>query len=103
MTIGEKVLGWFIVQDTAVTAAVPQAEVPQASVGPRAAPAPKTNPDPRAFAAIYREAGIADDDCERLTRVLGLVGSLPEEASQEMKRAIVGASLQAFAVPIERI
>ena len=59
--------------------------------------------DARAFVAVYRAAGVADDERDRLTKVLSLVESLPEEASIDVKRAIVGASLEAFGVSIDRI
>ena len=59
--------------------------------------------DARAFGAVYRAAGVADEERDRLTKVLSLLESLPEEASIDVKRAIVGASLEAFGVSIDRI
>jgi hypothetical protein len=116
-TIGDKVLGWFIVRDEAETAAeAPPSEGPLASVTPPAraaasavtpavtpAVAPGQPHDARAFAAVYRSAGVAEDGRERLGKVLALLESLPHEASTDVKRAIVGASLEAFGVSIEGI
>ena len=65
--------------------------------------APGEAHDATAFAAVYRGAGVADAERERLARVVGLLESLPAEAGVEVKRAIVAASLQAFDVPIDRI
>ena len=116
--IGDKVLGWFIVDedadakaDTKADAkagadakAEVRAEVRAAKVV--AAPpvvVPGGQHDASAFAAVYRAAGVADAERERLSRVVGLLESLPAEASVEVKRAIVAASLEAFGVPIDRI
>jgi hypothetical protein len=116
-TIGDKVLGWFIVRDEAeVGAAGPPSEVPAAAVPARARAAavavgpvvtPAVTPgqphDARAFAAVYRSAGVAEDGRERLGKVLALLESLPHEASTDVKRAIVGASLEAFGVSVDGI
>ena len=65
--------------------------------------APGNVHDARAFGAVYRAAGVSDEERDRLTKVLSLLESLPEEASIDVKRAIVGASLEAFGVSIDRI
>jgi hypothetical protein len=119
--IGDKMLGWFIVQEDADAEAdagtdaqaTAKAAEPEEDAAPpsRRAPAPLRPPvvtpgsmhDARAFAAVYRAAGVADDERDRLTKVLTLLESLPEEASIDVKRAIVGASLEAFGVSIDRI
>lgn len=114
--IGDKVLGWFIVDEDAEAKAdpSPDATEPEEVVAPppvarRAPPpapvvvAPGHMHDARAFGAIYRAAGVADDERDRLTKVLALLDSLPDEASIDVKRAIVGASLEAFGVSIDRI
>jgi hypothetical protein len=119
--IGDKVLGWFVVQedtepkpdadadalaaelaDEPARAPAPRRVLPRA---PASAPvvAPGSVHDARAFGAVYRAAGVADEERDRLTKVLSLLESLPEEASIDMKRAIVGASLEAFGVSIDRI
>ncbi len=119
--IGDKVLGWFIVDEDAAARADAQAQAdaraeaqaegqakelarPKAEkviVAPAVAPGGQH--DAAAFASVYRAAGVADAERERLSRVVGLLDSLPAEASPEVKRAIVGASLEAFGVPIDRI
>jgi hypothetical protein len=121
--IGDKVLGWFVVQedmepkqDTDADAdalAVELGDEPARALAPRRVPprAPGSTPvvapgsvhDARAFGAVYRAAGVADEERDRLTKVLSLLESLPEEASIDVKRAIVGASLEAFGVSIDRI
>jgi hypothetical protein len=59
--------------------------------------------DARAFGAVYRAAGVDDVERERLTKVLSLLEALPDEASTDVKRSIVAASLEAFGVSIDRI
>jgi hypothetical protein len=113
---GDKVLGWFVVEEEAdagsagggddlakeLAEAVP---VPRhTSVRARAPVAPSGNmQDARDFGAVYREAGVGDEERDRLAKVLTLLESLPEEAGIDVKRSIVGASLEAFGVSIDRI
>jgi hypothetical protein len=118
--IGEKVLGWFIVDEAAGQAeasepsppaeAAPRRELVRAREPaslPRAVAAPVVVPghahDASAFASVYRAAGVDDAQRERLARVLALLDALPSEATVDVKRAIVAASLEAFGVPIDRI
>ena len=103
--IGDKVLGWFVVQEDAEPKSEPAAEAPAPRRAPAAPPvvSPGSMHDARAFAAVYRAAGVADDERDRLGKVLSLLESLPEEASIDVKRAIVGASLEAFGVAIDGI
>ncbi|MBS2018787.1 MAG: hypothetical protein JST00_38325 [Deltaproteobacteria bacterium] len=119
--IGEKLLGLFIEED--VEDAAPEAAPPRSPEDPAAKtskearaerstarpplPPPVVTPgavhDGRSFTAVYQRAGLPDSDRERLAKVIGLVETLPSEASPEVKRAIVGASLEAFGVPIEGV
>jgi hypothetical protein len=133
--IGDKVFGWFVVQEedarvdadadgdadadagadrdagAAPTPAPARAPTPARAPahGPALAPAlaPVVAPgqvhDARAFGAVYRAAGVDDVERERLTKVLSLLEALPDEASIEVKRSIVAASLEAFGVSIDRI
>ena len=142
--IGDKVLGWFVVQeedakadasadasananadadaDASVDAdadaeedalarapararAAAPAFAPARAVAQAAAPAvaPGQTHDARAFGAVYRAAGVDDVERERLSKVLTLLESLPDEASVDVKRSIVAASLEAFGVSIDRI
>ncbi len=90
--IGEKVLGMFIVTED---------EAPNVAPKPRPARAPV--PEGAGFGAVYRAAGLPDEDCERLAKVVALVESLPQNAPFEVKRQIVGASLAAFGVAIDGV
>lgn len=109
--IGEKLLGLFIeeeVDSTAKPEVEPEVEPVKAKPAPRApvsppVVAPGAVHDGGSFAAVYRRAGLPDAERDRLTKVIGLVESLPSEATPEVKRAIVGASLEAFGVPIEGV
>lgn len=121
--IGDKVLGWFVVQEDAEPEAETHADADALAEDladePAHAPVPRRTPpratalapvvapgsvhDARAFGAVYRAAGVGDEERDRLTKVLSLLESLPEEASIEVKRAIVGASLEAFGVSIDGI
>jgi hypothetical protein len=129
--IGDKVLGWFVVQEDDANAdanadanddadanadadanveddahrAPAPAPARAPSFGRASAPAvvPGQTHDARAFGAVYRAAGVDDGERERLTKVLALVESLPDEASADVKRSIVAASLEAFGVSIDGI
>ena len=115
--IGDKVLGWFVVQEEDASADEEGAPASAPAPAPASAPAPAPSfarasapavvpgqtHDARAFGAVYRAAGVDDVERERLTKVLSLVESLPDEASIDVKRSIVAASLEAFGVSIDRI
>jgi len=129
--LGDKVLGWFIVQDDADAKANADADadadangeadadadadapvrtparvagrLPAPAPAPDAVVAPGGTHDTRAFAAVYRAAGVDEQERQRLAKVLALVESLPSEASIDVKRSIVAASLEAFGVAIDRI
>lgn len=112
--IGDKVLGWFIVNEDADADADTNPDEnenandkverePVRAVAPAAVVAPGSAHDARAFAAVYRAAGVDDVERDRLTKVLALVEALPSETSIDVKRSIVAASLEAFGVSIDRI
>lgn len=90
-SIGEKVLGWFIVEETADEPPVDE-NVTEVKVKP-------SQPRP----SLTALPSLADDDRDRLGRVLTLLDRLPAEAPPEMKRAIVSASLDAFGVKVDAI
>ncbi len=122
--IGEKLLGLFIEEEKDPSEA-PRTEEPAEREEVQEAPKKTTPPPVRAkapstpvatpvvspgshhddasFAMVYRRAGLPDSDRDRLAKVIGLVESLPSEATPEVKRAIVGASLSAFGVPIDGV
>ncbi len=112
--LGEKVLGWFIVEEGAEAPShadeVEQTEVvevkrPRKVEEPIAAPSKASSnaPTSTSLIEICRAKGIPHEDCERLRKVLDLLATLPPEAPQEVKRAIVSAALTAFGVPIDQI
>lgn len=120
---GRTVLGWFVVQDgqadsgadfgsptidvahreavdapgrPAVSALDEMPEVFEKDVPP----APGGEVD---FGAVFDAAGIKDEDQERVTKAVDLLGSLPAETDAGVRKQIVEASLKAFGVPIEKI
>ncbi len=103
--IGDKVLGWFIVQeeDDAPPPARPAPAPAKAAPSTPPVVSPGQHHDEGAFAKVYRAAGVKDDEREKLARILTLLDSLPKEATPEVRRAIVAASLEAFGVRIDGI
>jgi hypothetical protein len=129
--IGDKVLGWFVVEEDAEASAGVKASADAdadadasadakanananeeagrrtsvAAARPRASAVPVVGGlrEASGFGAVYRAAGVEDTERERLTKVLSLLESLPEDARIDVKRAIVAASLEAFGVSIDRI
>ena len=82
-----------------VAAAASGSAVAAVSVPP-AEPIPEVKVD---FPGVLRKAGLTDEEQGRVEKTLSLLGSLPAETPLEVKRQIVGASLQAFGIPIEQI
>ena len=103
--IGDKVLGWFVVQEEEESKVEEQAPVraPKQSTRPLAAPivAPGASHDASSFAQVYRAAGVRDEDREKLARITTLMQALPADSTPEVRRAIVSASLEAFGVRID--
>jgi hypothetical protein len=128
----ETVHGWAFVQDDDgdsggddSSADVEQEEVAQAVTVPRRKtpppPPPPTAPasirlpgnipnmsagsKPTAgtFAEVFRAAHISDQEQERVAKATALLQSLPPNASHEVKKPIVEASLIAFGIPIDEI
>jgi hypothetical protein len=119
---GKTVLGWFVVQDQAdqaasgdfgsptvdATAVAPPevaygdsalAEMPQ--VFQKEVPAaPGGVVD---FDAVFDAAGIGDEDRARVEKSVELLKSLPAGTDPAVKRQIVGASLKAFGVEVDKI
>ena len=121
-SLGETVLGWFVVRE--------EDEEPEATTDeliekyekkPAPPPVPEqappsirlkgdlppvvagATPDSRVFAQVYRSAEITDQEQERVEKALGLLQSLPSETPKEVKRQIVEASMKAFGVPVDEI
>lgn len=94
--IGDKVMGWFIAEADAKAKADAKADARAKARTGVACAAPAVAPggqhDASAFAAVYRGAGVADAERERLAKVVGLLESLPADASAEVKYAVSSAS-----------
>lgn len=59
--------------------------------------------DARAFSEIYRAAGVAQEEQDRVGRALELLRALPSSTPLDVRRSIVAASMTAFGIPVERI
>ncbi len=88
-----------------VETSVASAPSPSASDAVATAPVP-AEPIPEVkvdFVGVLRKAGLTDEEQGRVDKTLSLLSSLPAETPLEIKRQIVGASLQAFGIQIEQI
>ncbi len=120
--LGSKVLGWFVVPDVAdgdaekkpADDASAEELIAKYSAAPPPPPAPPevklTGALPEVgkdgsidLPAVYRAAGITDDEQSRIDKARTLLGTLPKETPHEVKKQIVEASLKAFNVPIDKI
>jgi hypothetical protein len=120
-TLGETVLGWFVVREDDEEEKSPEQLIDQYA-NRKSAPAVPANPPPSMklegevpmvaagrtvdatlLQKVYQAAKITNDEQERVKKALGLVESLPAETPYAVKRQIVEASLKAFGVPIEQI
>ncbi len=57
----------------------------------------------KVFTGVYSAANISAEEQGRVDKAAALLGSLPNEASQAVKRQIVEASLAAFGIPVDEI
>ncbi|MBI2214852.1 MAG: hypothetical protein HYU52_14490 [Acidobacteria bacterium] len=119
---GKTVLGWFVVQDganqesagdfgspTVDAAAVEPPTVAHADSALAEMPQVFEKDVPAApggvvdFDAVFDAAGIGMADRERIGKSVELLKSLPAGTDPTVKRQIVGASLKAFGVEIDKI
>lgn len=119
---GKTVLGWFVVQDEAAQAASGDFGSPtvdaEAVESPDVAYSDSALADmPQVFKkdvppaqggvvdfdAVFDAAGISNEDRARVVKSVDLLKSLPEGTDPAVKRQIVGASLKAFGVEIDKI
>jgi hypothetical protein len=105
---GSTVAGWFVVQDSpSADAAAPSesdaAPPPQPELNVFTTPPPAAPGGAVDFDKVFEAAGIDAAACERVTRTLDLLNSLPPGTEEAVKKQIVMASLRAFGVPIEQI
>jgi hypothetical protein len=106
-------LGWFVVREGAEKRDESADElIAKYAAQPAAAPPPEVKLSgelPRAtggqvdFPAVFRAAGIADEEQGRVDKAMGLLKTLPAETPKEVKKQIVEASLKAFGYPVEQI
>lgn len=109
---GGTVLGWFVVREGDEKKEESADDLIKKYADQPAAPAPpevKLEGAPRAqggqvdFAAVFRAAGIADPEQERIDKARGLLANLPQETPRDVRKQIVEASLKAFGYPVEKI
>jgi len=101
---GSTVLGWFVVRENAGAGAPPE----DAPASPPDPPAFVTEPPPAPggrvdFPKVYEAAGVGPEEQGRVAKAADLLAALPEGTESAMKRQIVGASLKAFGVPVDKI
>lgn len=119
---GKTVLGWFVVQDGAGQVASgdfgsptidasehEQPEVAHADSALAEMPQVFQKEVPAApggvvdFEGVFEAAGITAEERERVGKSVDLLKSLPSDTDPMVKRQIVGASLKAFGVEIDKI
>src|SRR5512135_2317659 len=96
---GETVLGWFVVRDGDAPNKEESADdlIKKYADQPPAAPPPEVQLEgaPRAqggqvdFPAVFRAAGIADAEQERIDKARGLLANLPQETPRDVRKQIV--------------
>jgi hypothetical protein len=110
---GSTVLGWFVVREgeekheesadaliAKYAEEAPPAPPPEVKL---AGALPKADGGNVDFAAVFRAAGIPDDEQGRIDKAMNLLKTLPAETPKEIKKQIVEASLKAFGYPVEQI
>jgi hypothetical protein len=113
-SIGKKVLGWFVVNEDEASAPEPSADDLIAKYANESAPPPPpevqlTGELPKAqggnvdFAAVFRAAGVDDEEQGRIEKARTLLGTLPAGTPKEVQKQIVEASLKAFGYPTDAI
>ena len=113
---GSTVLGWFVVRDGDDAPKPDQSADALIAKYANDAPPPPPPPEvklsgelPKAtggqvdFPAVFRAAGLSDDEQGRIDKAMNLLKTLPAETPKDVKKQIVEASLKAFGVPIEEI
>jgi hypothetical protein len=112
---GSTVLGWFVVREGEEHKADESAEQLIAKYANQEPPPPPPSEVqlsgalPKAeggnvdFPAVYRAAGLADEEQGRIDKAMTLLKTLPAETPKEVKKQIVEASLKAFGYPLEQI
>jgi hypothetical protein len=112
---GSTVLGWFVVREGEQDKPDASADELIAKYANQEAPPPPpaevqlSGALPKAeggnvdFPAVFRAAGLGDDEQGRIDKAMTLLKTLPAETPKEVKKQIVEASLKAFGYPVEQI
>ena len=112
---GSTVLGWFVVRegeegkqheesaDDLIAKYAKDAPPPPPPEVKLTGELPKSQGGKVDFAAVFRAAGIDDDEQGRIDKATQLLKTLPAETPKEVKKQIVEASLKAFGYPVEQI
>lgn len=118
---GATLLGLFVQGEPAPAAADPQPEVPPhlpsragrpdlppqvSAANPEVPPLQVVEAAPEVpidLAEVARIAGVTPDEQKMVDRAVDLLRSLPAETPADLKRQIVGASLQAFGIAVDKI
>jgi hypothetical protein len=112
---GSTVLGWFVVRDGEEAKPEESADELIAKYANQEPPPPPpaevqlSGALPKAeggnvdFPAVFRAAGLPDEEQGRIDKAMTLLKTLPAETPKEVKKQIVEASLKAFGYPVEQI
>jgi hypothetical protein len=113
-SIGKKVLGWFVVDENdghgqeaspddliaKYASETPPPPPPEVQLSGELPKAQGGNVD---FPAVYRAAGVDDEEQGRVDKARSLLGTLPAATPKEVQKQIVEASLKAFGYPTDAI
>lgn len=114
-SIGKKVLGWFVVnEDEPAQSADASSDELIAKYANETPPPPPpevqlTGELPKAqggnvdFPAVFRAAGVDDEEQGRVDKARTLLGTLPAGTPKDVQKQIVEASLKAFGYPTDAI
>ncbi len=114
-SIGKKVLGWFVETEGDAQAGHESTDeliAKYANESPPPPPPPEmklTGELPKAeggkvdFPAVFRAAGVDDEEQGRVEKARSLLGTLPASTPKDVAKQIVEASLKAFGYPVKAI
>ncbi len=110
---GSTVLGWFVVREgdekkeesadeliAKYANDAPPPPPPEVKISGELPKAQGGNVD---FPAVFRAAGVNDEEQGRIDKATQLLKTLPVETPKDVKKQIVEASLKAFGYPVEAI
>ncbi|MEO6950218.1 MAG: hypothetical protein ABI321_00290 [Polyangia bacterium] len=114
-SIGKKVLGWFVQPEEGEEqhdASADELIAKYANDAPPPAPPPEvtlTGELPKVqdgkvdFPAVFRAAGVDDEEQGRVEKARGLLSTLPAVTPKDVQKQIVEAALKAFGYPVDAI